>query len=192
MLEGANIKLSGTISNINGVSGRNLLNAILSGEKIDLAKITDMRREKLLANNLKATDEQLADDLNGVLTSLQHKMLGVMLKHIDELAEHIMQLDDDIDRHMKDEEKLAAAQIQELPGIGNTSAETIISVIGADMSRFPTDKHISKWAGLCPGNNESAGKRKSGRTTKGNALLRSTLVICAHSAVKNKNSYFYA
>ena len=192
MLEGANIKLSGTISNINGVSGRNLLNAILSGEKIDLAKITDMRREKLLANNLKATDEQLADDLNGVLTSLQRKMLRVMLKHIDELAEHIMQLDDDIDRHMKDEEKLAAAQIQELPGIGNTSAETIISVIGADMSRFPTDKHISKWAGLCPGNNESAGKRKSGRTTKGNALLRSTLVICAHSAVKNKNSYFFA
>ena len=190
MLEGANIKLSGTISNINGVSGRNLLNAILSGEKIDLAKITDMRREKLLANNLKATDEQLADDLNGVLTSLQRKMLGVMLKHIDELAEHIMQLDDDIDRHMKDEEKLAAAQIQELPGIGNTSAETIISVIGTDMSRFPTDKHISKWAGLCPGNNESAQKRKSGRTTKGNALLRSTLVICAHSAVKTKTPTF--
>ena len=192
MLEGANIKLSGTISNINGASGRNLRNAILSGEKIDLAKITDMRREKLLANNLKATDEQLADDLNGVLTSLQRKMLRVMLKHIDELAEHIMQLDDDIDRHMKDEEKLAAAQIQELPGIGNTSAETIISVIGADMSRFPTDKHISKWAGLCPGNNESAGKRKSGRTTKGNALLRSTLVICAHSAVKNKNGYDFS
>ena len=192
MLEGANIKLSGTISDINGVSGRNLLNAILSGEKMDLAKITDMRREKLLANNLKAADEQLVDDLNGVLTSLQRRMLAVMLKHIDELAKHIAQLDDDIDQHMKEEEKIAAARIQELPGIGNTSAETIISVIGADMSRFPTDKHISKWAGLCPGNNESAGKRKSGRTTKGNALLRSTLVICAHSAVKNKNSYFYA
>ncbi len=192
MLEGANIKLSGTISNINGVSGRNLLNAILSGEKMDLAKITDMRREKLLANNLKATDEQLVDDLNGVLTSLQRKMLAVMLKHIDELAKHIAQLDDDIDRHMKDEEKIAATKIQKFPGIGNTSAETIISVIGTDMSRFPTDKHISKWAGLCPGNNESAGKRKSGRTTKGNVLLRSTLVICAHSAVKNKNSYFYA
>lgn len=195
MLESANIKLSGTISNINGVSRRNLLKAILSGEKgekIDLAKIMDMRREKLLASNLKATDEQLADDLNGVLTSIQRKMLKVLLKHIDELAGHIAELDDDIDRHMKGEEKIAAAQIQELPGIGNTSAETIISVIGADMSQFPTDKHISKWAGLCPGNNESAGKRKSGRTTKGNSLLRSTLVVCAHSAVKNKSSYFYA
>ena len=102
------------------------------------------------------------------------------------------ELDDDIDRHMKDEEKIAAARIQEITGIGNTSAEVVISVIGTDMSRFPTDAHISSWAGLCPGNNESAGKRKSGKTRKGNALLRSTLVVCAHAAVKNKNSYFFA
>ncbi len=93
---------------------------------------------------------------------------------------------------MKDEEKIAAASIQEIPGIGNTSAEVVISVIGTDMSRFPTDGHISSWAGLCPGNNQSAGKRKSGKTRKGNALLKSTLVACAHSAVKNKNSDFYA
>ncbi len=192
MLEGANIKLSGTITNINGVSGRNLLNTILSGEKIDLSKIADMRREKLLAANLKATDEQLVDDLNGVLTQLQRKMLQVMLEHIDELSKHIRALDDDIDRHMKDEEKIASARIQNIPGIGNTSAETIISVIGTDMSRFPTDAHISSWAGLCPGNNQSAGKRKSGKTRKGNAILRSTWVVCAHSAVRNKKSYFYA
>lgn len=192
VLEGANIKLSGTITNINGVSGRNLLHAILSGEKMDLSKIVDMRREKLLAPNLKATDEQLVDDLNGVLTQLQRRMLQVMLKHMDELSKHIQELDEDIDRHMKDEEKMAAARIQDIPGIGNTSAETILSVIGTDMSRFPTDAHISSWAGLCPGNNQSAGKRKSGKTRKGNALLRSTLVVCAHSAVRNKKSYFYA
>ncbi len=192
MLEGANIKLSGTISNINGVSGRNILEALLAGEKIDMAKLIEMRQEKLIANNLKASDEQLADDLNGILTSLQKQMMRVMLKHIDELAVHIKELDDDIDRHMKEDEKVAAAQIQEITGIGNTSAEVIISVIGTDMTRFPTDGHLSSWAGLCPGNNESAGKRKSGKTRKGNALLRSTLVICAHSAVKNKNSYFSA
>ena len=115
-----------------------------------------------------------------------------MPTRFDELAKHITQLDDDIDQHLRVEEKVAAARIQDLPGLGHTSAEAIISVIGADMSRFPTDKHISKWAGLCPGNNESAGKRRSGKTGKGNALLRSTLVVCAHSAVKNKNSYFYA
>lgn len=192
MLEGANIKLSGTISNINGVSGRNLLEALLAGEKIDLAKLTEMRREKLIANNLKASDEQLVDDLNGILTPLQRQMMRVMLKHIDELAAHIKELDDDIDRHMKEDEKAAAARIQEITGIGNTSAEVIISVIGTDMSRFPTDAHLSSWAGLCPGNNESAGKRKSGKTRKGNALLRSTLVVCAHSAVKHKQSYFFA
>ena len=60
------------------------------------------------------------------------------------------------------------------------------------MSRFPTDAHISSWAGLCPGDNESAGKRKSGKTRKGNALLRTTLITCAHAATRNKNSYFYA
>lgn len=192
VLEGANIKLSGTVSEINGKSGRNFLKTLLSGEKIDMAKITEMRRDKLIAANLKATDEQLVDDLNGVLSELQKKMMRTMLTHIDELAKHIKELDAQIDQSMKDEEKIAAATIQEIPGIGNTSAETVIAVIGTDMSRFPTDGHISSWAGLCPGNNESAKKRKSGKTRKGNALLRSTLIVCAHSAVKVKSSYFYA
>lgn len=93
---------------------------------------------------------------------------------------------------MKDNEKVAAAQIQEITGIGNTSAEVVISVIGTDMSRFPTDAHPASWTSLCPGNNESTKKRKSGKTRKGNALLRSTLVVYAHSAVKNKKSYFHA
>ncbi len=192
VLEGANIKLSGTVREINGKSGRNFLETLLTGEKIDMAKITEMRRDKLIAANLKATDEQLVDDLNGVLSALQKKMMRTMLTHIDELAKHIKDLDDEIDRNMKDEEKVAAATIQEIPGIGNTSAEAVIAVIGTDMSRFPTDGHISSWAGLCPGNNESAKKRKSGKTRKGNALLRSTLIVCAHSAVKVKNSYFCA
>jgi len=192
VLEGANIKISGTIKNINGKSSRNLLDALLADKRIDLAKLMEMRREKLIAYNLKASDEQLVDDLNGILSPLQKKIVKTMLAHIDELAKHIKELDDDIDRNMKDEEKEAAAQIQEIPGIGTTSAETIISVIGADMSRFPTDKHLSSWAGMCPGNNESAKKRNPGKTRKGNALLRTTLVVCAHSAVKNKQSYFCA
>ena len=115
-----------------------------------------------------------------------------LLSHLDELNEHIKNLDDEIDRFMKPEEHEMAAKIQDVPGIGQTSAQAIISVIGTDMSRFPTDKHISSWAGLCPGNNESAGKRRSGKTRKGNSLLRSTLLVCAHSAVKVKSSYFYA
>ena len=95
-----------------------------------------MRRDKLIAANLKATDEQLVEDLNGVLSTLQKKMMRTMLTHIDELAKHIKELDDEIDRNMKDEEKIAAANIQEIPGIGNTSAEAVIAVISTDMSRF--------------------------------------------------------
>ena len=192
MLEGANIKISGTITDINGKSARNILEYILSGKKIDSAEYAILYQQKAIAHNLKATKEQILDDLNGVMSDLQRKMMRILLNHLDELNAHIRELDDDIDNFMKPEEKKAAEVIQDIPGIGNTSAQTIISVIGTDMERFPTDAHLSSWAGLCPGSNESAHKRKTGRTTKGNALLRATLVVCAHAAVKNKKSYFSA
>ncbi len=192
MLEGANIKLSGTITDINGKSARNILEAILGGSIIDEVTISEMKNKKLIAPNLKATDEQLIDDLNGFITPLQQRMMKELLSHLDELNIHIKNLDDEIDHHMKLEEKQAIAAIKDVTGIADTSAQAIIAVIGTDMSRFPSDGHISSWAGLCPGNNESAGKRKSGKLRKGNALLRSTLVVCAHSAVKCKNSYFHA
>ena len=79
-----------------------------------------------------------------------------------------------------------------MPGIGKRTSEIILAEIGQDMSRFPTAGHIASWAGLCPGNNESAGKRRSGKTRKGNKILKSTLVECAQSAVQHKNSFFYA
>jgi len=183
MLEGANIKISGTITDINGKSARNILEHILTGKRIDSAEYDILYEKKVIAHNLKATKEQIIDDMNGVMSELQRKMMR---------NAHIKELDDDIDSFMKPDEKKAASVIQGIPGIGNTSAQAIISVIGTDMERFPTDAHISSWAGLCPGNNESARKRKSGRTTKGNALLRDTLVVCAHAAVKNKKSYFAA
>ena len=192
MLEGANIKLSGTVRDINGKSARNILEYILSGKKIDSVEYDIMYKNKVIAHNLKATKEQIIDDLNGVMSDLQKKMLRILLNHVDELNAHIKELDNDIDDFMKPEEKKAAEAIQEITGIADISAKTIISVIGTNMERFPTDSHISSWAGLCPGNNESAHKKKTGKTRKGNALLRETLVVCAHSAIKNKNSYFYA
>lgn len=192
MLEGANIKISGTITDINGKSARNILEHILSGKMIDSAEYDILYEKKIIAHNLKASKEQIIDDLNGVLSDLQKKMMRLLLKHLDELDAIIGELDDDIDNFMKPDEKNAAEVIQDIPGIGNTSAQAIISVIGADMSRFPTDSHISSWSGLCPGNNESAHKKKSGKTRKGNALLRETLVVCANAAVRNKSSYFYA
>ena len=192
MLEGGNIKLSGTVRDINGMSARNILNCIVTGEKLDETKFDEMRREGKIAHNLKAPKSQILDDLNGVLSPLQRRVMKELLAHLDELNEHIRNLNDEIDRFMKPEEREAAEKIQDVPGIAQTSAQAVIAVIGTDMSRFPTDKHISSWAGLCPGNNESAGKRRSGKTRKGNALLRSTLLVCAHSAVNVKSSYFYA
>lgn len=192
MLEGANIKLSGTVSNINGKSARCILEYLLTGASIDGEKYDEMYDQKIIAHNLKATKEQIVDDLNGVMSPLQRRMMKELLSHLDELNVHIENLNVEIDNFMKPEEKQASRAIQSVPGIGNTSAQAIISVIGTDMDRFPTDRHISSWAGLCPGNHESAKKKKSGKTRKGNALLRTTLITCAHSAVKNKKSYFYA
>ena len=192
MLEGANIKLSGTVRDINGKSARNILEHIISGKKFDSTTYDEMYENKLISHNLKASKQQIIDDLNGFLSPIQKKMLRVLLDHLDELNNHIKNLDDEIDNFMKPEEKKASDIIQSIPGIAERSSQIVISVIGTDMDKFPTDAHISSWAGLCPGNNESAHKRKSGRTTKGNSLLRSTLIICAHSAVKNKKSYFYA
>lgn len=192
MLEGANIKLSGTVAEINGMSARIILNELLAGKTIDKARLEEMKKQKIIAHNLRASFDQIADDLNGVMSPLQKKMMGELLKHIDELNVHIKNLDEDIDNHMGDDEKKAVQAITDVGGIADASAKAIIAVIGTDMNRFPTDAHISSWSGLCPGNNESAKKRHSGKTNKGNSLLRTTLIICAHAAVKMKNTYFSA
>ena len=187
MLEGGNIKLSGTVSNVNGVSGRRILNALVRGEEI-----TRERLSELVISRLKADPNKLLDDLKGILTPIQRKMIGVVLRHIDELDRHITELDDEIDNNMNDGEKAKVELLDDIPGVGPDSAKTILSIIGTDMSRFPSANHLCSWAGVSPGNNESAGKRYSGRTTKGNKVLKSTLVQCAHSAVMVKTSYFYA
>ncbi len=190
MLEGANIKISGTITDINEKSARNILEYLLTGRPFEAAEYDLLSDKKNIAHNLMATKGQIIDDLNGVMSDLQRKMMRILLNHLDELNRHIQELVDNIDHFMKPEEKQTVMDIQDIPGIGETSAQAIISVIGTDMGRFPTDSHICARTGLCPGNNESANRRRFGKTRKGNALLRKTLVVCAHSAVKNKSSYF--
>lgn len=192
MLEGANIKLSGTISDINGKSGRALLELVLNGEIPDVERIRQLREDKVISSRIKASDEQLARDLQGFVTPIQAKMLEEVLKHIDELTIHINELSNDIDNFMNGDQHKAVELLSTIPGVSTNSAEDIISVIGTDMSRFPTSNHLCSWAGVAPGNNESAGKKKSSRTTQGNVLLKTTLVICAHSAVRKKDSYLGA
>lgn len=187
MLEGANIKLSGTISNINGKSGRRILEELLTGRKI-----TQKRLEELVDGRLKADRKQILEDIEGIISPLQKKMMKELLKHIEELDEHIRVLDDDIDANMGGDYRPAIKALDEIPGIAKDGAKAILAVIGTDMGRFPDEGHLCSWAGLCPGNNESAKKRKRGKTTKGNTLLKTTLINCAHAAVRVKSSYFSA
>lgn len=112
MLEGANIKLSGTVSDINGKSARSILEYLLTGDSIDEVKYDEMYKQKVIAHNLKATKEQIIDDLNGVMSPLQRRMMKELLIHLDELNTHIKNLDDEIDNFMKPEEKQASQAIQ--------------------------------------------------------------------------------
>ena len=184
-LEGANIKLSSFVSDLTGVSSRNILQLALTGE------VNEENIENLMHPSMKATKSQLFQAMDGVLSPVQKKLVRAILDHIDDTTRRIQDLDKIIDDQIRGNEN-AIKNIDELPGIGKRSAEVILAEIGTDMNRFPSAGHLASWSGLCPGNNESAGKRKSGRTTKGNKYLKSTLIQCAKSAIKNKDSFFHA
>ena len=184
-LEGANIKLSSFVSNLTGVSSRNLLEQALVGE-VNQENIGDLIHSSMMDKKV-----DLLKAMDGVFSPIQKKLVRAILDHIDDMTKRIKDLDDIIDDQMKgNEDKIK--KIDDMSGIGKRSAEVIISEIGTDMSRFPTAAHLASWAGLCPGNNESAGKRKSGKTNKGNKYLKSILIQCAKTAKKDKNSFFYA
>jgi len=186
ILEGANIKLSSFVSNLNGVSSKKLLNQAMTDEGV-----TEENIASLLHVSMRGKTNEILLAMDGVFTSVQRKLVKAILDHIDDMTRRIEDMDDIVkDQMKKNEEEIN--RLDELPGIAQTSAENIIAEIGTDMSRFPTAAHLCSWAGVSPGNNESAKKRKSGKTTKGNKYLKSTLIQCAQSAAKNKNSFFYA
>ena len=187
MLEGGNIKLTSIVSNVNGTSSRKILNAML-GKKDGL---TEQEVMPMLYGSMKKKINDIMKSIDGFLTPLQKTLMLQVIDHIDDMTMRIGKLDKLIDKYMKTYQE-AVAKLDEIPGIGKQSAETILAETGLDMSRFPTAKHLASWAGLAPGNNESAKKQKSGKTTKGNTTLKTTLVQCAKSAVKNKKSFLYA
>lgn len=184
-LEGANIKLSSSVSDLSGVSSRKLIEQALIGE-VNQENIGDLIHPSMLPKKL-----ELLQAMDGFLSSIQKQLVKAILDHIDDMTKRIKDLDDIIHNQMKGYED-AIRKIDELSGIGKRSAEVIVSEIGVDMSHFSSDAHISSWSGLCPGNNESAGKRKSGKSNKGNKYLKSILIQCAKSAIKDKKSFFYA
>jgi len=182
VLEGANIKLSSVASDVLGKSGRAMIEAMVAGEE------NPELLSELAQRRLKNKKEDLKRALNGLMGNHQKLMLAAQLRHIDYLDEEIGRLDEEIKRRMLPfEEDLEL--LDTIPGVARRTAETIVAEIGTNMDQFPSAAHLCSWAGLCPGQNESAGKRKSGKTRKGNKKLRSALVEAARAAGRTKNTY---
>ena len=184
VLEGANIKLSSVATDVLGASGRQMLWAIAEGED-DPDALAQMAKGRL-----RDKIPQLTKALRGVLGPHQRFMLGKLLRRIGNTDADIGDLDAEIARRLRPHQELQEA-VDTIPGVGRRTAETILAEIGTDVERFPTPKHLASWAGLCPGNNQSADKRKRSPTRKGNATLKSALVESARSAART-NTYLGA
>jgi transposase len=195
-LEEANIKLDSVISDIMGLTGRRMIEAMIKGVRnpSKLAELADRR--------IKASRKQLYDALHGRLTNHHRFMLELFLQQYDALANAIAKIDKQVDAALaKMDGEVAAGQatfrtlislLCTIPGIGELAAKTILAEIGTDMGRFPTAGHLLAWAGLCPGQNESAGKRKSSRLRKGSPWLKTLMVQCGWAAARKKDSYYKA
>ena len=187
MLEGMNIKLGDFVSSIMGKSAAKLLGLALTHDELTDEQIAEASHPRL-----KASVDELKESLTGIITSLQRELVSLVLDVITEQTQQIAKVEALIRKYTKEAYEEAAKKLEALPGIGRKSAQAIIAEIGIDMGRFPSANHLCSWAGVVPGNNESAGKRKSSKTRKGNKHLKKTLTQCATSAVKNRNSFFHA
>lgn len=188
--ESGNIKLGQVASDALGASGRRMLRALASGET-DTEKMSQMARTRL--RNKRA---ELKQALEGRLTRAQRWVLGELLDRYEELERCIERVNAEIRREVETCRDPFVAEAIELldsiPGVGEAIAQVIISEVGVDMRQFASDKHLASWAGMCPGNNESAGKRRSGKTTKGSQYLRTALVQAAWAATRTKETYLSA
>ena len=185
ILEDTGIKLDCVASDILGVSGRAMLDALVSGTT-DPGVLAELAKGKL-----RKKIPALREALVGRFDTEHALIVSQILAHIDFLEEAIERLSGEI------EERIAPFARQRdllmtIPGVKQRTAEVLIAEIGIDMSAFPTPKHLASWAGMCPGNDESAGKRRSGKTRKGSKWLRSTLTEAANGAARTKHSYLAA
>lgn len=184
-LEDANIKLASVATDVMGVSGRAMLKAIISGQE-DPKVLAD-----LALRRLREKMPQLKLALEGRVREHHRFMLGTLLDHWEYLESLVKRLDSRIEDVMRPFEE-SVELLKTIRGVEQRTAENLIAEIGNTMEQFPSAEHLASWAGMCPGNNESAGKRKSGATPKGNRWLRRTLNQSAWAASHTKNTYLSA
>jgi transposase len=185
VLEDANIKLACVASEVLGVSGRAMIAALIQGETAP-DRLADLARRRL-----RGKIPQLKRALYGRVTEHHRFMLRTLMDHVHHLDELIERLDHRIAAVMSPFDQ-AVERLVTIPGVNRRAAEVIVAEIGVDMSRFPSAGHMSSWAGICSGNHQSAGKRQSGRTTKGDRWLRQVLVQAAWAASHTKKTFLSA
>jgi transposase len=184
-LEDANLKLASVLTDIMGLSGRAILDALVAGE-------TDPERLLALVHRrVKAEPAQLRAALSGRVSHSHRFLLRLHLGQYDALAKALEEIDAEVERNL-DPFRDAVRLLRTVPGIGDLAAQAIVAEIGSDMRRFPTAAHLVSWAGLCPRNDESAGKRRSTRLRKGAPWLKTALVQCAWAASRKKDGYLRA
>jgi len=184
-LEQANIKLSSVASNALGVSGRQMLKAIIAGQE-EAGQLAKLARGKL-----KNKIPELERALEGRIRDHHRFLLAEYLDEWEAFGERIARLEAEIDKQIRPFEP-AAALWQTIPGVDRVTACNLVAEIGVDLKQFPTAAHLASWAALCPGNHESAGKRKSGKTRDGNKWLRRSLCQAAWAVTRKKNCYLSA
>lgn len=185
VLEGANIKLASVATDVLGVSGRAMLNALVEGQ------VDAVTMAALAKGRMKEKHADLEKALEGRVQATHRLILSELLTQIDSLDASIARFDAAIEEACAPFSE-AVAHLDTIPGVARATAEMIVSEVGTDMNRFPTPGHLAAWAGVAPGNNESAGKRLSGRIRRGNQTLRTGLVQAAHAAAKTRNTYLSA
>jgi transposase len=184
VLEDANIKLGSVLTDVFGVSGQRMLHALVQEESISVEQVAALAHW-----SLEPKMENLKKSLEGHLTLHHRFMIEVSLGHMDYIEKQIVRLDEQIAKHLTPYEK-EYELLQTIPGIGENSAAVILAEIGPDMSLFPDDNHLASWAGICPGNNETAGKKFSSATRNGNPHLMSNMVESAWASTRKKNCHF--
>jgi transposase len=185
VLEDANIKLASVVTDVRGVSARAILQALVAGET-DPALLADLARGRLRTKR-----DQLAQAVVGRFAAHHAFMIAEQLSHLDYLDEAMDRVSSEIEQRLEEEWE-AVELLDSVPGISQRAAQIVVAELGADLRRFPSAKHLASWAGMCPGNKASGGKRLSGKTRKGNVWLRQVLIEIAHVASKTKDTYLAA